>query len=253
MVSEQFYEVYRKLAGARREPSKGSSVLDEFTKICRARKLASPSSDEWIAEADDCLHEVANSSTLFVTAVSDWLVVDEEIELAKALVHKASVRHLQQKVAEAYDLSKMDELHSILVGCRLCTLNATPAISLGWTLSLHVSHPISDKIDQAVEHLLQYHVDEFPWTTQRLLLSEDSPFKLVGKAIEALMTLEEQEAWLEGLPTLREFAMTPEMKLTLSSLKRSESRAINRHSMETSIFSQLFATQHFKYANKTAV
>jgi hypothetical protein len=253
MVSEQFYELYHKLTGARHEPSKGLSVLDELAKICHDRKKATPSSDEWITEADDCLHEVAHSSTLFVAAVSSWLTVDEEIELAKVLVHKANVRHLQQEAAEVYDLSNIDELRSILVGCRLCTLNAAPAVSLGWTLSLPVSHPTSDKIGQAVEHLLQYHVDEFPWTTRRLLSSEDSPFKSVEKANEALMALEKQEAWLEALPTLREFAMTPEMRLNLFSLKRSENRAIHRHSKETSIFSQLFSTQHFKYAHKTAV
>jgi len=253
MTSELFYGLYRKLAVARREPSKGLSVLDELAKICRDRKKATPSSDEWLAEADDCLREVAHSSTLFVAAVSSWLSVDEEVELAKALVYKANVQHLQQKAAEAYDLSNIDELRAILAGCRLCTLNATPAISLGWTLSLPVSHPTSDKIDQAVEHLLQYHVDEFPWTTRRLLSSEDSPFTSVEKANEALRALEEQETWLEGLPRLREFAMTPEMRLTLSSLKRSESRAIHRHSKEGSVFSQLFTTQHFKYANKTAV
>lgn len=253
MTSEQFYELYRKLTVARREPSKALSVLDELTKVFRDRKKAAPSCDEWLAEADSCLHEVAHSSSLFAAAVSSWLAVDEEVELGRALIHKASVRHLQQQAAEVYDLSNIDEMQAILAGCRLCTFNAAPAISLGWTLSLAVSLPTNEKIGQAVEHLLQYHVDEFPWTTRRLLSSEDSPFKSVEKAKEALTTLDEQETWLEGLPRLREFAMTPEMRLTLFSLKRSESRAIHRHSMETSVLSQLCTTQHFKYANKTAV
>jgi hypothetical protein len=169
------------------------------------------------------------------------------------VVHEASVQHLKQEAAEAYNLSNIDEGQAILAGCRLCTLNAATAITLGWALSLAVSHPMSDKTDQAVEHLLQHHIDEFPWTTRRLLSSEDSPFKSVEKANAALAFLKDQEAWLLGLPRLREFAMTPEMQLTLSSLKRAENRAIIRHGREKSFFAQLFTQQYFKYANKTAV
>ena len=130
---------------------------------------------------------------------------------------------------------------------------AATAIALGWALSLAVSHPTSDKIGRAVEHLLQYHIDEFPWTTRRLLSSENSPFKSIEKANEALAALEEQETWLLGLPRLREFAMTPEMRLTLSSLRRAENRDIIRHGREKSFFAQIFTPQYFKYANKTAV
>lgn len=253
MTSEPFYELYRKLAAVRSEPSKGLPVLDEFAQVCRDREKAVPSLDEWLAEADNCLHEVAYSSTLFAMAVSSWLAVDEEVVLAKALIHKASARHLQQQAAEAYDLSNIDEMRAILAGCRLCTLGATPAISLGWALSLTVSHTKSDKMSHAVECLLQYHIDELPRTTLRLLSSDDSPFKSDEKASEAIVALEEQETWLEGLPRLREFAMTPEMRLTLVSLNRNESRAIHRHSKEKSLLSRLFTSYHFKYADKTAV
>lgn len=252
MSSEIFYELYRKLAGARSEPTKCLAVIDELAKACRDSRVAATSADELLVDADNCLHEVAESSILFATAVSHWLTEDEDVELAKALVHKASVRHLQQPAAESYDLSNIEEARAILAACRLCTLSAVPAVSLGWALSLAISHP-TDKARQAVEYLLQYHADEFPWTTRQLLSSDDSPFRSLEKAHEALATLEEQEAWLDGLPRLREFAMTPEMRLTVSSLKRSEHRAIHRRSEETSVFAQLFTTQHFKYANKTAV
>lgn len=253
MSSEIFYELYRKLAGARSDPTKCLVAVDELAKVCRDSGKAASSVDELLADADNCLYEIAESSILFAAAASRWLTEDEDVELAKALVRKASVRHLQQPAAESYDLSNIEETRAILTACRLCTLGAAPAVSLGWALSLTNSHPTSDKTRQAVEHLLQYHADEFPWTTRQLLSSEDSPFKSLEKANEALAELEEQEAWLEGLPRLCEFAMTPEMRLTLSGLKRSEHRAIHRRSRETSIFAQLFTTQHFKYANKTAV
>jgi len=39
-MSEQFYELYRKLAEARQESSKGFAVLDEIAKTCHDRKTA---------------------------------------------------------------------------------------------------------------------------------------------------------------------------------------------------------------------
>lgn len=253
MTSDIFYELYRKLAIARNEPTKCLPVLDELAKACRDGKKADSSSDDLLAEVDNCLHEVAQSSTLFAAAVSSWLTTDEDVELAKALVHKASVSHLQQSAAEIYDLSNIEEARAILAACRLCSHFVAPAVSLGWTLSLAVSRPTSDKTSQAVDHLLRYHIEEFPWTTRQLLLSEDSSFKSVEKANQALDILEKQEAWLENLPRLREFSMTPEMRLTLFSMKRNENRAIHRHSEKTSIFSQFCKKQNFKYAHKTAV
>lgn len=253
MNSEPFYEIYRKLAVGRSEPTKCLPVLDEFANICRDMKKAASSSDEWLAEADNCLHEIAKSSTLFTAAVSSWLTTDGDIRLAKALVSKASVSHLQHSTAESYDLSNIEESKAILAAYRLCTSYVAPAVSLGWTLSLAVSRPTDNMTHQAVDQLLLYHVEEFPWTTRRLLSAEDSPFKSLEKANEALLFLEKQEASLESLPKLREFAMTPEMRLTLSSLKRSENRAIHRRSRETSIFSQICTEQHFKYAHKTAM
>lgn len=253
MSREPFYALYRKLAAGRNEPTKAFTALDEFAQLCGERRTAASSPDEWLGEADDCLHEITQSSPLFAEAVSRWLANDDDIALAKALVHKASVRHLQQPAAEAYDLSDVEEGRSILVGCRLCALNAAPAVSLGWTLSLAVSYPASDKASRAVEHLLQYHVDELPRSTRRLLSFEGSPFESVEISNATLVALNEREAWLRRQPKLREFAMTPEMRLTLSGLKRSENRAILRSSREKSVLSQFFTTQHFKYANKTAV
>jgi len=227
--------------------------LDELAKIYRERTPPPSSSEECLAEADDCLHEIAESAILFAAAVSSWLTEDDDVELAKALVSKASVSHLQQSAAEVYDLSDIEEDRAILAACRLCTHYVAPAVTLGWTLSLTVSRPMSEKTSRAVDHLLRHHADEFPETTRRLLSSKDSQFKNVEEANKILAALEEQEVWLESLPRLREFAMTPEMRLTLSSLKRTENRAITRHARESSIFSQICTEQHFKYANKTAV
>lgn len=208
MADNSYYDLYRKLTETRHKPTEGLSALSDFILIYRERKSSASSHEELLAEADHCLHEIAHSSNLFVAAISSLLTVNKDVNLANALIQKASVLHLQQDTAEDYDLTATDEGQAILAGCRLCTLNAATAISLGWALSLFASYPESNMTNRAVEYLLQYHIDEFPWTTRRLLASDKSPFKTVEMAKKTLALLEEQEAWLTAQPRLREFAMS---------------------------------------------
>jgi len=252
MTDEFFYEIYRKLTLGRKEPHKVGPVLDELAVACR-NTLDSASSTKWRGNADNCIHEIAESSQMFAMAVARWITRSEDIDLAKALVHHASVRHLKQSVAELYDLSSVDEANAILAGCRLCALYVTPAISLGWTMSLVLSYPASIEVKEALDCLLEYHVNEFPLTTLRLLSAPNSPFASVAESVEALTFLQNEEAYLNKLPTLREFAMTPEMRLSLSSLRRRQSRDIDQHAREKSVFMQICKVDRFKYANKSAV
>ncbi|MBX9756912.1 MAG: hypothetical protein K2X80_19300 [Pseudomonadaceae bacterium] len=252
MATNQFYELYRRLAEYRNEPEKCHSAIGELAQLCHEQTRAS-SLEECLAVADSCLREICQSQTLFAVAVSSWLTHEEDIELAKALVHEASVDHFQATAALAYDLFPIDESLAFLAASRLCALHSSPAISLGWTLSLVISYPENAKALKVAQQLLQHHMNEYPSTTQRLLASQNSPFNSVGLASQALALLEQQQITLTELPRIREFAMSPEMRLTFASLKRSESRDIQRHSEESSIFSQFVTKQHFKYANKTAV
>jgi len=252
MSGEKFYEIYRKLTLGRSKPEDAFSAIDELARVWRDRKAAT-SLEQSFAEAGSCLHEIAQSSAMFAKAMSRWLSTREDVELAKALLHKGSVQHLQQPAAELYDLSTIDEATAILVGCRLCTCIATPAISLGWALSLCLAYPTSGKVQHAVDGLLEYHVNEFPLTTRRLLSADESPFKGIALAATALAFLDDQEAQLSSLPKLREFAMTPEMRLTLSSLRRREGRDINHHARKKSVFMQFCKVEQFKYSHKTAL
>lgn len=253
MSAVSFFDISRKLSSLGTAPSDYQTTIDQLALLCRDRQQSASAPDEWLNEVDHCLHEIAESSSLFPGAVSSWLTVNEDIKLGKALAEKASVKHLQQSVVEVYDFSKIEEGRAILTACRLCASYVTPAVTLGWALSLATAYPNSEKAAEAVTYLLSYHIDEFPWTTQRLLASDESAFKSLTQVSEALATLQEQQTWLEKLPRLRELSMTQEMRLTFSSLKRRENRSIHRHAKEKSVFSQLFATQHFKYANKTAI
>ena len=140
MSRELFYDLYRKLSAAQRDATTASQSIDALAALCRERMQSAAPPTDWRADADDCLHVLADSSTLWAVALARWLIGDD-VKLAKALLHKANVHHLQQSAAELYDLSAIEEADAILVGCRLCALNATPAISIGWTLSLALSYP----------------------------------------------------------------------------------------------------------------
>ncbi len=252
MSTNQFYELYRQLAAVRTDADNSHSVIAELTLLCRETIRAS-SPEECLRTADNCLHEISQSAPLFALALSSWLTDKECIGLAKALAHEASVCHLQAANPQAYDLSSVDESCAILAASRLCALHVSPAISLGWALSLATAYPASATALNAAGALLQHHMEEYPWSTQRLLASPESPFSSLELAHTALAQLEQQQNHLKALPVLRELTMTPEMRLMYASLKRSENREIQRHSEEHSIFGQFVTKQYFKYANKTAV
>lgn len=253
MNHEQFYELYRQLAAAKADTTVAAPALSALLAAFREASATAEQRTEWLAGADDCLHVIAENSQLFVSAISAWLIDGDSAALAKAVVHEANVRHLQQTRAEFYNLEGVAEADAVLCAYRLCALNATPAVSLGWTLSLGIAFPSLPATERALIELLRFHVEEFPVTTLRLLSVEGSPFAALESASAALAALKAEDKWLDEQPRLREFAMTPEMRLTLSSLKRRENREIQRSSRQNSVLAQIFTAQHFKYANKTAV
>jgi len=249
----RFHEFYRKFSTASRDTNAEPPPFDEFASLCREAELAAAAPDVWLGDADDCLHAIAESSSLFAPAISKWLTQVDFMALAKALAHKANVQHLGRASPVAYDLAAIPQTQSILVGYRLCALAATPAISLGWTLSLAQLPSQTPAVAAAVKQLLTHLVEEQPSSALRLLSSKDSPFSTLDIANEALRYLQAEADWLKEQPSLREFAMTTEMRLAFRSLRRGENREIQRRSQGASFFANLFKAQHFKYANRTAI
>ncbi|MFV8801830.1 hypothetical protein ACNSO8_24940 [Yersinia sp. LJYL362] len=252
MTNNQFYELYRQLAALRTSNADCHPIIEELTRLYH-ETVRDSSPDEYLAAADICLHEIGQSERLFTVALACWLTEDECLDLAKALTHEASVSHLQANSPVAYDLSSTEESRARLAACRLCALHVSPAISLGWTLSLATSFPTSATTLNTALALLQHHMEDYPSTTLRLLSSPDSPFSSLVLAQTGLKLLEQQLSHLNALPKLRELVMPPEMRLIYASLKRSENRDIQRQSEEKSIFGQFITQQHFKYASKTAI
>ncbi|WP_446027588.1 hypothetical protein [Lelliottia amnigena] len=252
MTNNQFYELYRRLAALQTSKDDCHTIIEELTLLCR-ETMRDSSPEECLAAADICLHEIGQSERLFAVALPCWLTEDECLYLAKALTHEASVNHFQANSPVAYDLSSTEESRARLSACRLCALHVSPAVSLGWTLSLATSFPASEATHNTAQTLLQHHVEDYPSTTLRLLSSPHSPFTSLALAQTGLKLLEQQRSQLNALPKLRELAMPPEMRLIYASLKRSENRDIQRKSEKKSIFDQFITKQHFKYASKTAI
>jgi hypothetical protein len=252
MTSEIFYELYDKLVKANTNHEMVVAI-GELAEACREKKGQPERQSDCLAQAQTSIQVIAKSSEMFAIAVTMCMEKSEDIPLFKALVHEASVRYMKQPAAKHYDLSALNEDASILAACRLCVLYVTPAISLGWALSLLVSYPNSDKAKRAAAYLIEYHVTEFPMTTVRLLESPESPYTTAAAANEALELLRAEEAHLNDLPRLREFAMTPEMRLSLATIRRRQNREIQQHARQKSVFMQICKVEHFKYANRTSV
>lgn len=247
VTQEVFYEIYRKLTVGRSDPQKAFDAIEELSQICR------DAPEGTMAHAKNCIHEIANSPSLFVFAAAKWTANRADFGLARALIRDASVRHLNQSTPVMYNLVGLGEAAAIQTGCRLCAFFATPAVSLGWALSLSTSFPDCATVVPAVDHLLEYHVNEFPRTTLKLLSATDSPFPEIDAAVAPLKYLNEAEDTLKNLPRLREFQMTPEMRLSLASLRRGQDRNIHEQANSQSVFRQICKIDRFKYADRISV
>jgi len=250
MNDDILLNLYLRLDQAK-DAASASAALDELAQWARTQ-LAS-SNKTWQQDVRDCLYVIAGKDALFAAAITRWLTRDDGIPLGKALSNTISVRYLKHNAAVGFDLKEIDEACAILVGYRLCATGAALSVALGWILSLARDFPQSDAVKRAVDTLLKYLADEYPSASLRLLRTDASPFKDLPIAQKMVDTLTKQDAAVAALPSLREFAMTPKMRLLLASLKRSEEREIFAHAKEHSIL-QLIATEfHFKYSKQVVV
>lgn len=173
-------------------------------------------------DIDNCLHAIAQSPALFPIALARWLAGDTDIRLGKALLHQASVTHLDQRFPQLYDLTGVPVADAITTARRLCVLVATPAISLGWTLSMARDFPNRDAVStqaMATARLPRRSVAGRAWRVFRRPRSR--AFRILVRPIETLRRAREVQQILEGLPRLRELDMTADMR---SDIPRSAKR-----------------------------
>jgi hypothetical protein len=255
MNSRDMWELYRALASSHDDPTASATHLAELATIARELRADAERSKGWKGELDDCIHEIATHANTFARAILAWMVSDEDAPTAKLLARKASVVHFQATAPAKYDLSAADRDAGLLAAMRLCSIFVAPAVSLGWAMSLVASEPAGDGMPSTagLVAVLQYHAEEFQNTTRKLLESEGSPFGTLEASRQLVEGLKQAGAALDGLPPLREFAMSPEMRMVLSGVRRMQNRQTGREARRRSILGQLATTQHFKYSNRTAI
>lgn len=249
MEDAEGLEIYLQLASEERAPDRDDQLLARLAQLARQTTPDAESDRFGTVNIDNCLHAIAQSPVLFPIALARWLVGDTDVRLGKALLHQASVAHLDQRFPQSYNLTGVAEDDAITTARRLCALAAAPAISLGWTLSMARDFPSSDAVRTQAMELLIYHVDQLLVSTAELLASPESSFQDLDASIETLQLARQVQQVLEGLPQLRELDMTADMRLLHSSLKRSEHREIHRRADEASVFRGLLHQVKLKYAS----
>ena len=253
MQDAEGWELYLQLAGDERAPDRDEQLLARLAQHARQTAPDAESDRFGTVDIDNCLRAIAQSPVLFPIALARWLVGETDVRLGKALLHQASVAHLDQRFPQSYNLSGVAEADTITTARRLCALAAAPAISLGWTLSMARDFPSSDAVRTQAMELLEYHVDQLLVSTAEFLASPESSFQDLDASIETLRRAREAQQVLDDLPRLRELDMSADMRLLHSSLKRSEYREIHRRADEASVFRGLLHQVKLKYASRPVI
>ncbi len=235
--------LYSRLTRAGTDPGLLSDLLDEVAVL---------DPEQQAHELDDCLSAIVRSSAMSVQALGKWLTIDAHRPVAKQLVHNLSVQYLAADTPVFYDLSALQSSDAVLAAFRLCALATTPAVSLGWVLAL-LRFTDTGVHGHALE-LLRHHVQEYPYTTQRLLDAVDAELKTAQPDItDAVSILKQQSDALEQAPRLTEFAMSREERIALQGLKLQEQREIHRHAEQSSVLLPFIKQSHFKYSHEVAI
>jgi hypothetical protein len=235
--------LYSRLTRAGADAADITGLLDE---------VAALDAEQQAHELGDCMSAIIQSPSLSVWALGRWLTTNTDIAAAKRMVHELSVSYLAADVAVRFDLSTLNPSNAVLAGFRLCALGAAPPVSLGWVLALL---GLPDEAAQAdALKLLQHHMQEYPYTTQRLLDDADAELKAALPVLaEAASMLKQQADALEQAPRLKEFALSREERIALQGLKLREQREIHCHAEQHSVLRAFAKQSHFKYSREAVV
>lgn len=254
MTRELLYEIRQKIRTGKGVGELAmTQALEEIETLFEGAKSHGNVDDFLSREASSVIDAIACERQALTAALLRWLPNDDLDELAKALCYSADVHYLQSKVAVDFELADSDVGRAEAVALRLVSNNATPAISIGWLLSLADKYGHSETTMALVKELMAYHVDELPVSSEQLLSNEKNPLVRSDVSRDALEYLRTFKEHLDGLPEVRELVMPVHMRLMQASIRRKRNRAINAGSEKRSFFAALFKAQHFKYSNRTAV
>ncbi|MCW8174279.1 hypothetical protein D8B25_02520 [Verminephrobacter aporrectodeae subsp. tuberculatae] len=206
-------------------------------------------------ELGNLIDAIIQSPTLSVWALGRWLTTNTDIDIAAArrLVRKLSDHYLAADIPVRFDLSALRPTDAMLAGFRLCALGVTLPVSLGWVLALLRLPDEAAQLDDALK-LLQYHWQEYPYTTQRLLDSADAGLKPdLTVRIGRISSLLKQQADALEQAKLKEFNLSHEEWIALQGLKLRKQREIHRHAEQRSKLWKLIKQSCFKYSRDAVV
>ena len=247
----RFNDFYLRLYRANLEQD-GQALLGEFYALWREAETSGVEVDTLVDEAKDCLHRFA-STDLFVLAACEWIGNKGHYRLSEALVHEVSVQYLQHPKLVRFALSGATEASTSAVALRLCALDVSVPVSLGWVLSLNEDLPPSPLISVTTRVVIDFLATEYPATCKRLLDAELSPLTQAPPATHMGERLSAESSVLDALPHLIELQMSWEMRRSFSYLRRNENRAVTEKAHGESLFELFMTAQHFKYSNQVSV
>lgn len=254
MAREPLYDIRQKIRAAN-DGNEYAIVqaLNELESLFSAAKFENRLDPFLRNDALTAIDAISCERSALTIALLRWLPDDDFSELALALCHSVDVHHLQVKVAVAFELTGSDARRADAVALRHAGNNATPAVSIGWLLSMAAAHGNDERTMALVTELMLYHVEELPRSTEQLLSNEQNPLVCLDVSRNALDQLRKFKEHLKELPEVRELVMPVHMRLMYSSIRRKRSRAINADSEKRSFFASLFQTRRFKYSTRAAV
>lgn len=253
-MNQLIYELRRKILAAESGGEAAITLaLDMFEGLYREASAEGRVDDFFGEEAETAIDLVVNNLELLTTAFLRWLPNREVADLADKLCHAADVPYLQADALVPFNLSGSDKRRAEAVALGLASMAISPALSVGWLLSLAKEHGTANDTAELVEELMGYHVTELPASTKRVLMGERNPLVQLEVARRALERLNEGDAYLQNLPEAHELDMSVPMQLMYSSIRHERNRSINADSAKRSLFASLFKTKRFKYATRTSV
>lgn len=253
-MSEPLYELSRKIRDSKNGGATAINLaFDELEAIYRAALAVGRGEVFLEKQAEMVIDTVANDVELLAAALMRWLPNDEVEDLSNQLCQIAVIHHLNADSAVYFDLAGSNKQRAEAVALRLVSLAISPALSVGWLLSLAKEHGAESDTSQLVEELMDFHIAEFPASTRQVLMGHRNPLAQLELACRALERLNKGHEFVENLPDAHELDMPVPMRLMYSSLSYERSRSITAVSEARSLFASLFKTQRFKYATRTAV
>jgi hypothetical protein len=247
----RFNDFYLRLYKANIEQD-GQTMLGEFYALWRDAETSGVKADTLTDEAKNCLHRFA-STDLFVPAACEWIGNKGHYMLSRALVHEVSVQYLQHPKLVRFALSGAEEASTSAVARRLCALDVSVPVSLGWVLSLNEDLPPSPLISATTFEVIDFLATEYPATCKRLLEAEPSELTHSTPARHLVERLSTESSALCALPHLAELQMSSDMRRSFSYLRRNENRTMTERAHGESLFEMFMTAQHFKYSNRVSV